>query len=258
MMNSPNFFYKLGQIDKSIQHAKKSIQLISEKKERNDFLVSELQGWLGSLYSILFANNTQDKNNFMDIALEYYKNSLEIRKKFEAYILISLSHCDIADLLLLNLDFTNAIINYDKALNIKLKYFGKVNEEVARIYFNVGFIYEETGNYDRAIENYLKSYEIYKSLNIRQSILADILLKIGGCYNNKKDKMNSHFYNKSALELIAKIGSKDQELQTKSLISLASFHLIDEKYDETLQQCNQILTRYIIINHFFFFIFIFI
>ena len=179
----------------------------------------------------------------MEIALEYYNNSLAIRKKFDAYILMSLSYCDIADLFLLNLDFTNAIINYDKALNIKLKYFGEVNEEVARIYFNEGFVYEETGNYDHAIENYLKSYEIYKVLNIEEPILADILIKIGGCFNNKKDKMNSHYYNKLAMEFLSKIGNKDIELQIKSLICMASFHLIDEKYDEVLQHCDQIIKK---------------
>ena len=87
---------------------------------------------------------------------------------------MSLSFCDIAYLLLLNSDFKNALVNYELSLNIKLKYF----EEAARIYFNMGFLYEESGNYDQAIENYLKSYEIYKSLNIGESILADILINI--------------------------------------------------------------------------------
>ena len=43
------------------------------------------------------------------------------------------------------------------------------------------------------------------------------------------------------MEFLSKIGSKNPELQIKSLISMAAFHLIDEKYDEVLQLCNQIL-----------------
>ncbi|HUS86957.1 MAG TPA: tetratricopeptide repeat protein [Bacteroidales bacterium] len=59
------------------------------------------------------------------------------------------------------------------------------NEEVkANLHFILGSLYEEGGNYDQAIDNYLTSLDIYRDLSIEKEV-ANLYYSLGDIYKKK-------------------------------------------------------------------------
>ena len=57
-------------------------------------------------------------------------------------------------------DYRRAIDNLNKALEIRIKIFGEKHIAVAKIYSNIGKVYEQEGKFEDAEKNYSCSYKI--------------------------------------------------------------------------------------------------
>ena len=57
-------------------------------------------------------------------------------------------------------DYTKALENYFKCLEIEKKTIGENNPAIATTYNNIGLVYDSQGDYTKALENYFKCLEI--------------------------------------------------------------------------------------------------
>ena len=54
-------------------------------------------------------------------------------------------------------EFENALVQHQKALEIRTRVFGSDHPDVAASYNNIGSVYDSQGKYDEALEMYTKS-----------------------------------------------------------------------------------------------------
>ena len=57
-------------------------------------------------------------------------------------------------------EYPRAIENFQKALNIRLQYYGEIHPDVAASYYRLGNVYEQLGDLNKAIEYYGKAVAI--------------------------------------------------------------------------------------------------
>ncbi|WP_074409515.1 tetratricopeptide repeat-containing sensor histidine kinase [Aquimarina megaterium] len=111
-------------------------------------------------------------------------------------------------------NFYNAKSEHEKALfyNKKmLKVAKRLQYElgVAKSYQNIGVTYVKMGNYNRALDNYLKALKIYEALE-EENFIVGITGNIGSLYSCRlKDDENGLIYYNRALTLSKKIGNEE-------------------------------------------------
>ena len=75
-------------------------------------------------------------------------------------------------------DYTSALLDHNKSLQIKLKIDQNEGLDIAHSYYNIGMVYDDQGKYDDAISMY------EKSLKINLSALGDNHPSIANTYHN--------------------------------------------------------------------------
>jgi tetratricopeptide (TPR) repeat protein len=58
-------------------------------------------------------------------------------------------------------DYENALVNYNKSLQIRKRVLGPDSIQVATTLNNIGLFYDKNCDYEKALENYNKCLEIY-------------------------------------------------------------------------------------------------
>ena len=163
-----------------------------------------------SLMNVGIASNSMRK---YDIALDYYKKSIEI---FEN-IYKTDNNIDIADVYNnMGVSYENkkeyelALDYYRKALKIRNAIYDYKHQDVATSYCNIAGVYDALGEYKSAIENYQKSIEIFKVA--RGNNHPDVALaynNLASTYFNMDDYTNAKIYFELSLQILSRVLPSD-------------------------------------------------
>ncbi len=246
-----NSYYNLGLVSREIGDYDNALQYLNKASDiyyndKNEIELANILNLSGGIY--LRKNNNKK-------AIESYKESLEIRKKYgnKADIAISYSNLGLAykeindqqkALECLNMglsirrelgdeklmaisynyiggvylkykNYNDALKNYLESLKISTEL--KEDAEIASAGTNIGNIYFELGNYDKSLSNYSEALAISAVMNDKIRI-ASLYHLMGNTYLKMKKNTDAlDNYNKS-LEIWRKIGDKSQTASTLSSI----------------------------------------
>ncbi|HBS85399.1 MAG TPA: hypothetical protein DEA97_02510 [Bacteroidales bacterium] len=197
-------YNRIGEYDKAFESFKKAI-VILEKLKKSAFkdISTDAHKELAPAYYNT-GTTLSNKGDFKP-AMEYFKKSLEVSKKFDnkrgqnmCYTYIGSTYSDLGD-------YKLALENYLKALKIAEEI--EDYEGVAYILNNIGNIHSLQGDFDKALTYFQKSLAISKKYNFLQGeYYANA--NIGSVYNEKKmyDKALVNYF--ECLKIIEGVGDK--------------------------------------------------
>ncbi|GAB2617447.1 tetratricopeptide repeat protein [Belliella aquatica] len=239
-----NLFWKQGKYEKGVEYGKKSIALFEERGIYDldyDFTLHVL------------GNNLVELDQF-EIALPYFKKSVEIGEKYGFYNNLSDSHIALAELYIQIEDFQNAEISGKEAL----KYAELLQNEfmVVRSLYSLGKLKNQEGDYESAI--------IYLERSIRTAtdqfgdlyylglIYRDLSSALEGAGQShealqafkKFNEFNKLVFNSDADNRIAQLQTEMDFNQKENTILLQVEKL---KRQETIQIFTMVLTGFMVI-----------
>jgi len=206
-----------------------TFSLYSQQKLKTDSLLYELKKWNNvkgyqadtSLYNIYLNLGLQYKNSKPDSAIYFFQLSLQkaqtIKDAFkEAESLKELGACYYN-----KSDYSNALQEYQKALNI-LSHIKRNDLEVQKLYSviigNIGMVYNQRGESPKALEYYFKALKINEKIGNLKS-QANNLTNIGNVYYYQKDDSSALVYYLKALKINEQIGNKYSQAVTLNNIA---------------------------------------
>lgn len=147
--------YNLGDLEMTLQHLHKALQLREESLGTGHQQVAATCIHLGALY-----RNSGD----FDKSLKHMLQAVDIQKKSlgEDHPVVASTYNNIGALHYQSNDFARAIREYEKALSILLKNNGELHVNTAGTYHNLGVAWKHLGDFNTAQEN------LQKALHIRQ------------------------------------------------------------------------------------------
>ncbi len=164
----------------------------------------------------------------LDSAINQEKDSLEVN----LYNYMGLASYNVGD-------FENATNNFYKGLNLLDK---RPNvRQQAKIYNNLGMIFDELEDHNRALEFYRESYQL-DSLSSNEQGLIGSCLNLGISYQNLKQYDLARANYKSAYQLAEKL--KDSLSMIHVLNNQGTLAYDLKNYEESLDRYNQALDLY--------------
>jgi tetratricopeptide (TPR) repeat protein len=129
-------------------------------------------------------------------------------------------------------DFVRALVNHNKALEIRLRILGNDHRDVATSYGNIGNIYFRKKEYDEAIVNHTKA------LQIRQKLFGEMGVEVIQSYANlgnafreqKKFDTALNYFEKALAGKIAQVGEGHKEL-SRYYKSISDVYYLMKKAD---------------------------
>jgi len=155
--NIGNVYYKMDDIPRALNYYRQSLAIRIELNERGPMAGS----YIG------LGNVNLDKGEYT-AALENYQNALEIFKDFEDKINIVICLMNIAQVKLHQGNYPASLEIYFEALSIAEET-GNVRRE-ALINAQIGYLYKESKDYNKAISHALKGYELGNSAGVIDAI----------------------------------------------------------------------------------------
>lgn len=200
--------YLLGNYQESIEYFFKALKIREELAGSSSYEVAHTLGAIATVYieSQLFddalgANRATEKIYF-DLKINQISQEFAVLYNERGRIYFSQS------------DYKNAILYWQKALEINQKLYGEKNVYTAKAYSNIGNAYQAMGDYPRAIANQEMALGIYKSIFGNSN--PDIALcyrSLGSVYRSKDDFDTALSYFNQALEIYRKsLGEKHLEV----------------------------------------------
>jgi signal transduction histidine kinase len=133
--------------------------------------------------------------------------------------------------------------NYDSAIDYFIKSL-KIKEEIgdqegiANLLNNIGIIYEDQGDYTRAVDNYLRSLKIREEIGDMKGV-ASSFNNIGNSYYNQDEYLKAIDYHTRSLNLKEKIG--DEKGISESLNNLGLVYEKQGDFAKALDSFNRSL-----------------
>ncbi len=150
---------------------------LSNNVEKN--LIAECYRKIGLMYSEL---------GDYERSTEYLLNGLEAIDSINAESILPNLYNDLGVVYDNKREFDLAIQYYKKSLEIREQIFGTDSESVAMSYNNLGYIYSEIGNYEDALEFYSKALDIQRKLfGEEHEDVGMTYINIGGIYLENND-----------------------------------------------------------------------
>jgi tetratricopeptide (TPR) repeat protein len=119
-------------------------------------------------------------------------------------------------------DLENALVQHQKALEIRTRVFGSDHLDVAKSYNNIGNVYNRQGKYEEALEYYQKSSDIkIRVFGSDHPDVASSYLNIGAVYGRKGDVENALVQHQKALEIRTRVFGSDHPDVATSYQNLA-------------------------------------
>jgi len=138
-------------------------------------------------------------------AMEYYKVSLAIKRRE-----LGSEHLEVAAILYRlgalhhrRSEHELASRLLEEALRIQRPVLGSVSEDVGQTLLVLGAALDSLSKWESALEIYLEALVIYRAANSGGLILANVLCRIGGVYDELGDHINAIAHFKEALSLYA-------------------------------------------------------
>ena len=173
----------------------------------------------------------------LKIARKHYgENGLKVSQGYEVKGLIYASSTDKSKL-------KEGIIYYKKSAEIITSQLGEVYKDLIYIYGNIGYLYEQLGQYENAITYLSKSLEVGKSIFGEDNVLISpslINLGFAKSKNGEKEEALSAF--KRALQLrISAYGEQHKDVIT-AYLSLGQFYQENTQFETAIKYYNKALT----------------
>jgi len=133
-------------------------------------------------------------------------------------------------------DYEKAISFHSKALKLRLDRFNTKNHfQVAYSYQNLGIVFWQMKEYERAILNLEEATLIFENLNQYTSTYnADILTNMGTIYSEKGDFSQSKYYHQQAVEIYQKKFPKGHPNQGSIFHNIAKNHYRQKDYKNAI------------------------
>lgn len=235
--------------ESSILVSQKALKLAINHFGENNLTVGSLYSFIGTCYS--------NKGDF-DRGLEYLFRSANIFLLLKGKTSMQLAsvYNNIAALLWRKVsdiynnnykdknDIRSAVIYYRKSLKIYIKLFGISNKQVALLYNNLGFVYNENRRIKSAYKCYSLSNKIYLNLCGKDSIEAASSFHNLGIfyYSNKKYNCSVKFFNRS-ISILSKLKGHNVFLSQRfKMLALAFLKL--NKYNSAIQYIEKAISLY--------------
>ena len=150
------------------------------------------------------------KLNKIDTAFVLFKKAENILKKTGvANQDLATSFGLLAGLYLQKKDFKQAIVCYNKSLEININIYGKNHIETAITYNNIGLTFLEQKKYETALKYFNIALNILRDLNEENTVLITTYSNLGKLYFDKKEYDNSFEFLNRALKIQLSILGKE-------------------------------------------------
>lgn len=193
-LNIGNIYADLGENIKAMEYYQKSLQ-IHHSLGKDSFNIA------GVYYNIsrLFEKQGQVERAFENCrkAIELFRSAGSIQDQNIAlcYNLMGIIHK-------MQGDYNQAIVYYNKALDINLTFYGQSHPEVARNYSNIGRIHFDQGDYLIALEYYEKALKIRLSVYRENHLeVVENYNSIAAIYDKQRDYSTALEYYKKSLNI---------------------------------------------------------
>ncbi len=210
-----NILRKLGDYDLSYEYLNNALIYIRKLKGERGILIGE-----GEIL-INIGNLLVDMGKY-HAGIENFKNAYEIFKytknetwEIEALFSIGYSYILLAPAKSIYLDTAIYYFNLSRQIIMDKK-------DEGLFFNNLGIAYERKGEFDKAIENYEKSLDIYK-LTMDSVGITKVLCNLGNLYVIKGDYKKGIDYYKEAIKIAEKSKRKDWELSILSNLGFAFY-----------------------------------
>jgi tetratricopeptide (TPR) repeat protein len=230
LLNELAFEYLFNDIQKSVEYLDKGFEIA--EKSNTLFGKSQLLNTKG-LYFHLVDNN--------DSALFYLNNALLFSKQHHFLKIEKMSHNNLGMFYWGNGDFEKALSCFFEALEINEKHFPEQQENKANYLNNIGLIFQELSQYDKAIEYHTNAMKIRENLNLPNDI-AISFANLGVCYFKKKQFEKSLDFYQSALSLTEK--TNNQRMYYSLHDNIATVYLETGEFEKAIKinQMNNTLS----------------
>ncbi len=178
--------------------------LVAAKQMNTWALKNETDTSLRYAVSLRQVGNIFMKLQIGDSALFYWNKSISILEKQKRSETLDAARCicNIALLFEQKKDYKNAILNFKKELDIRLKLLGEADEEYSKNLANLGALNYEIGDFKASEKYYIMSLEIIKKNFVEKNLdYVNIINNLGLLYYDMGDYRIAEPYLKEALEI---------------------------------------------------------
>ena len=206
-------YFSLDQLLTSLSFLDKSAEYLLETEKDQRLPLSQILSWKGLILSRL-----KRHKEALKVLSFIAKLREELYEKEKTHSSIADTYSDIAiENLYLN-DKKNAINFFEKALFMRKIVYRTFHPEIAASLNNLGSLYDDLGEYNKALNFYEDSLRILQRLDPSDPEIARIYNNIAGIYHMKKDPISSaEFYEKSLDNF-----SKNHPYMAKSMLGLGN------------------------------------
>lgn len=200
--------YLLGNYQESIEYFFKALKI---REELAGSISYEVAHTLGAIATVCIESQLFDDALGANRATEKIYFDLKINQISQEFAVL---YNERGRIYFSQNDYKNAILYWQKALEINQKLYGEKNVYTAKAYSNIGNVYQAMGDYRRAIANQEIALGIYKSIFGNSN--PDIALcyrNLGAIYRSTDDFDTALSYFNKALEIYRKsLGEKHLEV----------------------------------------------
>jgi signal transduction histidine kinase/tetratricopeptide (TPR) repeat protein len=227
LLNKLAFEHLFNDIQKSTEYLDKGFKIA--EKSNALYGKSQLLNTKG-LYFYLSANQ--------DSALFYLNKAILFSKKYGFLNIEKMGYNNLGMFYWGNGNFDKALSNFYEALEINEKHFPEEQESKANYLNNIGLIYQELSQYDKAIEYHNSTMKIRESLNLPNDI-AISFANLGVCFFKKKQYEKSLDYYKSAVSLVEK--TNNQRMYYSLHDNIASVYIETGEFEKAIKYLEKSL-----------------
>ena len=142
----------------------------------------------------------------------------------------------------LSQNYSEAILNLEKSIQIKKAYFEENSQALASSYNNLGLFYKKNGNYLKALNNLTKAEKIMTANGeTTTNKFASILNNKANLFRLEGKNEEAIVYFKYTIEIFEQIGDKSAKLTAEN--NLANVFLFKKEYQKALEIYKQILNH---------------
>ncbi|CAF1037354.1 unnamed protein product [Didymodactylos carnosus] len=217
---------------------------ISNEYISNDYMKIELY----------LAKANCDKINALQILIHLVENMKLLNNDLDDEIIKqrTMAYEKLSHELMKRKSYTLAFIYVNKAINLKSKYLSKNHPHLAQSYLLIGKIFEEKGNFNKALESYEKALEIqHVNLPQNHADIMNVKLEIGHlyCKMEKLDKLEVFYVTRDQYNIpecnasITILLSATAELYRKRKEYWLALHREQESNNIRQSQLSQIIIQ---------------
>jgi len=214
----------LDKYNEAIEYCSMAYSLATEKLKYTDFvLFSELNSIYGKIF--IHSGDYENAENYLDKAYEYYKKSSKKNAIFFVYLFEVFEFIGEYQLL------------FDSYKNICDS--GNLSEfenDIGVIYLNIGKAYNNTGEFEQALDYCLKAEKILITRYGEKIVYLNKTYEtIGSIYNNLKDSESAIKSCEKSLKITEDNLGNGHSLYGKALITLAVAYNNNLMYDKSIE-----------------------